>query len=162
MYFPTGMSTITVSGYLSGANGKPKTGHIKVYAERKVFYQGTDWMMDESTEWFPTKQGFFSVTVPHSDQTGLIGDDGAPITNLGYKIVFRPLQSTVVLTKLWRPLPMSLGAVVNLSQLQPIDLGGWPHQTVIVNPPGGGGGDGTFVRASGYPATTPGFWVPST
>lgn len=146
MYFPPGMSTITVTGYLSGANGKPKSGTIRVRAERKVFYLDTGWTMDEVTNWEPTRQGMFSITVPHSDQPGLIGDDGAAITNLGYKIEFRPQQSAFVQTKLWRPLPMSLGPTITLSDpaLQPIDLGGWPHQTVIVNPPPTGGGETTY------------------
>ncbi len=138
--FPSGMSTVVVTGTLSSL-GKSRAGEVRVYAERKFGYIGTDWVMDEVSAPVRLENGKFALEIPHSNQFGLIGDNGAAVSNIGYKIVFQPDQSGPAEVKAWTLLPVSLGAgPVPFSTLG--NLGGWPNATtvgppIVVTPPTG-------------------------
>jgi hypothetical protein len=131
--FPAGMTTVTVTGTLSSL-GRARTGTVRVFAERKFGYIGTDWMMDEVSPPIRLENGRFALRIPHSNQPGLIGDNGAAVTNIAYKIVFQPDQSGPAETKAWTLLPVSLGpGPVPFSTLA--DLNGWPNAVIVTLPP---------------------------
>lgn len=143
--FPAGMTTVTVTGTLSSL-GKSRSGSVRVYAERKFGYTGTDWIMDEVSEPVPLVRGKFAVTVPHSPQFGLIGDNGAPLTvGIGYKIVFQPEQSVAAEVLAWTLLPQTVGTAIpgqggntTVAFSKLANLGGWPNALTtgpIVTPP---------------------------
>lgn len=140
--FPPGMTTVTVTGTLSSL-GKSRAGSVRVYAERKFGYAGTDWIMDEVSAPVRLVNGKFAIEVPHSNQPGLIGDDGAPVTNIGYKIVFQPDQSVAAAPPplVWNLLPTTLGTpipgrpgdtTVPFSKIS--NLGGWPNSVIVTTP----------------------------
>lgn len=154
--FPLGMSTVLVTGSLSSL-GKSRSGSIRVYAERKFGYAGTDWVMDEVSAPVRLENGRFAVRIPHSNQFGLIGDNGAGVTNIGYKIVFQPDQSGPAEVKAWTLLPTSLGAgPIPFSTLG--NLGGWPNALtappIVVTPPPTGGEPGSTAQYALVPGST--------
>lgn len=169
--FPAGMTRTIVTGSLSSL-GKAREGYVVVTAERKFGYINTDWIMDKVSEPIWLRSGRFAVEIPHSDQYGLIGDNGAPVTGIGYQIKFQPAQSepaevlawTQILTVTGDPVPGRPGiTTVAFSKLG--NLGGWPHAVIITNPttptdPGGGETDIQLVEKSpgvwGLPTTTGG------
>jgi hypothetical protein len=130
--FPPGMTTVTVTGTLSSL-GRARTGTIRVFAERKFGYAGTDWIFDEVSPPIRLVNGKFAVPIPHSNQPGLIGDNGAAVTNIGYQIKLQPDQSGEARTLVWTLLPTSLGAgPVAFSTLA--NLNGWPNALIVTTP----------------------------
>jgi hypothetical protein len=155
MAYPPGMTTINVVGHLDAPNGKPVSGYVWAEAERKFGYVGTSWMMIRTTPKLALKAGDFVLTLPHSNQAGLLGDAGAAVSNIGWKILLQPLRDTVIQTLSYVLLPTSLGATVNLSALA--DLGGWPNATILTPPPSGGTGTFTPATVLGHS----GYWSPA-
>ncbi len=153
--FPEGMSTCNVGIQLS-AFGKAGQGYLQVFAERKFGYIGSPWTSDLVSNKIRTTQGSVYIKVPHSDQPGLTGDMGAELSDpVAYQFVFSPLRSGPIDTLSFVYVPMSKGDTVNLNTIA--DLGGWPHQTVITLP-GGGGGTGTYVPVTIGGST---YWSPA-
>jgi hypothetical protein len=151
MAYPAGMSTITVVGHVDRPDGKYASGYVWAEAERKFGYVGTSWLMIRTTAKKATTRGDFSITLPHSDQPGLIGDGGVPVTNIGWRIYFQPTNDTLIQTLAWQTLPMSLGSTVNINALGP-NLGGWPNAAPVVVVPGGGA-TGALTATETYPGS---------
>jgi hypothetical protein len=132
--YPPGMSRIILSATLSSA-GRPRTGRYRVEVERQFGYIGTGWYMTRFSEWFRLIEGRLELDLPHSDQPGLIGDNGAALTKpVAYKIQVKPNGSDPIVTEAWNTLPMALGAAATLDVMKP-NLGGWPNSIVVTTPP---------------------------
>jgi hypothetical protein len=129
--YPAGLALCTVSGTLAFG-----TGTLRVEAERKFGYTGSNWVMPR---YFSrnSSYGVISVQLPFSDAAGRLGDFGAPLTDVvGYKLTFQPAADTSVQTIGYVTLLTAGGANRNLFSLT--DLGAWPNQTKVVTAPGSG------------------------
>lgn len=156
MAYPPGLSTIEVVLTLDAIGGKYARGQYRVESERTFGYAGSPWVMQMVVR--PNTllaEGEARIRLPHTNQAGLIGDNGSSLTyEPAYKISVMPSGSVEFGNSKYFRLPVSLGVdTVNLNTLT--DLGGWPNQTVIVTAPGGGGGAWVPVTVAG---STTGAW----
>lgn len=133
MAFPAGVTTCRVEAVLSDITGRARPGHLHVECERTITHAASRRIFERFAGPFWTASGVLSVELPHTDQSGFVDENGAPITNWAYHVTFQQLRDTARVSQGFVRLPSSLGASVGLHQL--VDLGGWPNQTVVLTPP---------------------------
>lgn len=158
MAYPVGMSTCTVEMYLDAIGGKFASGQYRCETDRTFGFTGSPWVMQQVVR--PNTllaSGWLRIELPHTDQAGLLGDDGAALDEEpAYRISVMPTGSPSFGNAHTFYLPTSLGTgTVPLSTIA--DLGGWPSRVVIVNPPPTGGGAYVPVTVSG----NSGYWSPA-
>lgn len=147
--YPVGLGLCTLTGQVATSGAT-----LFVEVERKFGYTGTNWAIPR---YFSVRslRGLVTCPLPFSDASGRTGDFGAPLSEtVGYKLTLRLDADTSVQTIGYVTLLAVDGADRNLFTLT--DLGGWPNQTVVVNP-GGGGTTYVPVTVSG----NSGYWSPA-
>lgn len=157
--YPTGLQLVLCQFFLGTPGGKAASGEYRVECERKFGFAGSAWAMQRVTKpWTRLVGGWMKIWLPYTNQTGLTGDAGAPLTpQPGFKFSFRPTNDSEFGGERFHQLPLSLGpGPVNIKDL--IDLGGWPNQAVVVNP--APGASGTYVPATVAGSST-GYWSPA-
>lgn len=153
------MTTVEVVLLLRAVGGQPATGQYRVESERAFGYTGSPWVMQMVVKpnTLLSQDGEMRIRLPHTNQVGLVGDNGAALdAEPAYKVSIMPTGSLAFGSSKFFRLPTSLGTgTVNLSSLT--DLGGWPNQTTTVVTPPPVGGDFVPVTVLG----NPGYWSPT-
>lgn len=142
MAFPAGLETFTARYKARDIVGDGQAAAAMVFCEIEtpLYHVASGTIITRRVKAVRTANGDADFLLPRPGQSGLtVGFGGAPISDFGFRFWAQPTSSrpmTPGSETYVNPHPAA-NAVVLIGGL--LNIGAWPYQTIVINPPPDGG-----------------------